>query len=84
MYQLKIRGLFLLFGLLISLGGCASMAASTASKNDSWIGHHWQEYNARSVRGECYPAGQGIVSCYLQDWTVDSNGIITGWRRNSR
>lgn len=80
MCQLKKRSLFLVLGLLVSLGGCASIA----SKNDSWIGHHWREYNERSVRGECYPAGNGIVSCYLQDWTVDSNGIITGWRSNSR
>jgi len=80
MYQWKNRSVLLVLGLFISLGGCAS----TSSKNDSWIGHHWQEYNKRSIRGECYPAGNGIVSCYLQDWTVDNNGIITGWRSNSR
>jgi hypothetical protein len=67
--------------LLLCLGACA---ARTAAKNDSWIGHHWKEYNQASARGECYPAGQGVVSCYLQDWTVDANGIITGWRSNSR
>lgn len=62
------------------LFGCGSIAA----KNDSWIGHHWTEYNQASVRGECYPAGAGVVSCYLMDWTVDPNGNITGWRNKSR
>jgi hypothetical protein len=79
MNQIKSR-FVLVFVLFMTLVGCGAIA----NKNDSWIGHSWKEYNERSVRGECYPAGQGIVSCYLQDWTVDSNGIITGWRSNSR
>jgi len=80
MNQVNKPRLLIALGLLIALAGCES---PTAKKN-SWIGHHWKEYNERSVRGECYPAGSGIVSCYLQDWTVDSNGYITGWRSNSR
>ena len=67
-------------GSLAFLMGCASIAA----KRDSWIGHHWTEYDRKSSRGECYPVGEGVVSCYLQDWTVDRDGIITGWRSNSR
>jgi hypothetical protein len=78
--QSKTVNSIILLSLLVLLGGCAS----TASKNDSWIGRHWSEYNQASIRGECYPAGAGVVSCYLQDWTVDTNGIITGWRSNSR
>lgn len=79
----KIKTVFLLC-LLAVLGGCAAYAQKIAEKNNSWIGSHWKEYNQRSSRGECYPAGDGVVSCYLQDWTVDANGIITGWRPNSR
>lgn len=79
--QSRTVGTIVTLTLLIGLSGCAAMIAE---KNNSWIGHHWQEYNRASVRGECYPAGDGIVSCYLQDWTVDKNGIITGWRGNSR
>ena len=55
---------------------------------DSWIGHNWKDYqaavDARGLRSECYPAGPGVVSCWQQDWLVDSDGIIIGWRNNSR
>ncbi len=71
-------------GVLLSSAVALSGCGMTAAKNDSWIGHHWTEYNQASVRGECYPTTPGVVSCYLQDWTVDGSGIITGWRGNSR
>ena len=75
---------FVVLAVSTTLYGCA---LGSDIKN-SWIGNNWRDYqravDARGLRSECYPTEPGVISCYQQDWFVDQNGIITGWRNNSR